>query len=67
MAKHNTYSCSFFLYKERVLFLEYVDSINKAIEWIDSKNIQWHYINIYERKTRLFVSRLYNPNNQIKR
>lgn len=60
--KKNDYSISFFNKAERVLFMEFVHDTKKAVEWINSKNKEWTHGNIYDRRERTFISRIYPDN-----
>ncbi len=60
--KKNDFSMTFYENQERVLFLEYVHSTDKAIEWIEKvacKN--WTHAMVYDRRTREKVNRIVNP------
>jgi len=62
--KKNKYSCSFFKKGEngkgqRVFFLQYVNSISKAINWVVHKNIEFDYVNVYDRRTKEYLTRYY--------
>ncbi len=45
----------------QVLYLQYVHNTEKAILWCKSNSISWDYANVYERRTRKFLERVYNP------
>lgn len=57
----NEFSITFYLEEERVLFLEYVNNTEKAIQWFESKGKHWSHCMIYNRKTRQKLERLINP------
>lgn len=62
--KKNSFSVSFYSHGQhgkgnRVLFLLYVNHVNKAIHWAFNNNIKFDYVNIYERRTRIFLGRYY--------
>lgn len=46
---------------KQVLFLKYVHDTDKAIVWVKSHSISWDYANIYNRRSRAFIERVYNP------
>lgn len=56
--QRNTLSASFWRDEKRVLFLEYVDKKEKAIQWVKMRGIQYDYVNFYNRKTREFIERI---------
>lgn len=58
----NDYSMTFYLHEEKRLFLEYVHDTQKAIEWVNSKNILWTHVMVYERRTRKKLDRIINQN-----
>lgn len=45
----------------QVLYLKFVHNTDKAITWCKSKGINWDYANVYDRRTRDFKERVYNP------
>jgi hypothetical protein len=57
--KKNDFSMSFYANKGRVLFIEYVHDTRVAIQWMEDKRIAWDYANVYERRSRKYVERLY--------
>lgn len=65
----NDFSMTFFLRDpdanstedKQVLYLQYVHDTQKAITWCKSMGITWDYANVYERRTRKFIERAYNP------
>ncbi len=60
--RKNDYSISFFKQTERVLFLEFVHDTKRAVQWINSKQIEWTHGNIYDRRKREFITRIYPDN-----
>lgn len=60
--KKNDYSITFFNEDEKRLFLEFVHSTEKAISWVRSQNINWTHANIYDRRSREFITRIYPDN-----
>jgi hypothetical protein len=58
--KKNDYSMTFYKGEEKRLFLEFVHSTDKAVEWVNNKGIEWTHAMIYERRTRLKVDRIIN-------
>lgn len=60
--KQNDYSISFFNGEQRVLFLEFVHDTSKAVEWVKGKRKEWTHANVYDRRSREFVTRIYPDN-----
>lgn len=60
--KKNDYSMTFYKNNDRVLFIEFVHDTEKAIKWVENKNLSWTHAMIYERRTREKVDRILNPN-----
>ncbi len=60
--KKNDYSISYFHGDVRVLFLEYVHDTKKSVQWVNSKQIRWTHANVYERRTRMYLFRIYPDN-----
>lgn len=58
--KKNDFSMTFYNGEERRLFLEYVHDTNKAIAWVNSRQIQWTHAMIYDRRTRQPLDRILN-------
>jgi hypothetical protein len=58
--KKNDYSMTFYDGEEKRLFLEFVHSTDKAIAWVNSKEIKWTHAMIYERRTRQKLDRIIN-------
>ena len=56
--KKNDFSMTFYKDDERTLFLEYVHNTNKAVAWVNSKNIPWSHYIIYDRRTRKKLDRV---------
>lgn len=56
--KKNDFSMTFYNGEVKRLFLEYVHNTNKAIDWVESKNIPWTHAMIYERRTRKKITRI---------
>lgn len=56
--KKNDYSMTFYNGEEKRLFLEFVHSTDKAIEWVNAKGICWTHAMIYNRRTREKVGRV---------
>lgn len=56
--KKNDYSMTFYNGEDKRLFLEFVHSTEKAIEWVNGKGIIWTHAMIYERRTREKVGRI---------
>lgn len=50
---------TFYNGEERRLFLEFVHNTEKVITWVNRKKIEWTHANIYERRTRIFLKRIY--------
>lgn len=59
--KKNDFSLSFYEMHESRLFMEFVHSTEKSIKWANDKGIVWQYVNIYNRRSREFIKREYNP------
>lgn len=60
IGKKNDYSMTFYNGSEQRLFLEFVHNTDKAIAWCQGKGISWTHANIYERRTRKFLKRIYS-------
>lgn len=56
--KQNDYSVSFYNGDKKRLFLEYVHDTDKALRWVATKQIQWTHANVYNRRTREFITQL---------
>jgi len=57
----NDFSMTFYNDEEKRLFLEFVHDTNKAIEWVNSKDISWTHAMVYNRRTREKIQRIINP------
>jgi len=55
----NDFSITFYNEEEKRLFLEFVHDTNKAIHWVNSKNIKWTHAMVYNRRTREKVDRIW--------
>ena len=62
--KKNDFSMTFYNGEERRLFLEYVHDTEKAINWANSKGIEWTHAMVYNRRTREKVDRIININSE---
>jgi hypothetical protein len=60
--RKNDYSISFFNEEEKVMFLEFVNDTKLAIKWVNEKGIIWTHGNVYNRRTREFLTRIYPDN-----
>ena len=49
---------TFYNGEEKRLFLEFVHDTNKAIQWVNQKDIEWTHVMVYNRRTREKVARL---------
>jgi hypothetical protein len=58
--KKNDYSMTFYNDEEKRLFLGFVHSTEKAIEWVNAKNIIWTHAMVYDRRTREKIMRIKN-------
>lgn len=58
--KKNDYSITFYNKEEKRLFLEFVHDTQKAIKWVESKDIEWTHAMVYDRRTREKLQRLIN-------
>ncbi len=56
--KKNDYSMTFYNGEDKRLFLEFVHSTEKAVEWVNAKQIIWTHAMIYDRRTREKVGRI---------
>ncbi|MCD8450442.1 hypothetical protein LNI98_12155 [Tenacibaculum dicentrarchi] len=56
--KKNDFSMTFYNREERTMFLEFVHNTNKAIIWINQKNIQWTHAMVYNRRTKEKLERI---------
>jgi hypothetical protein len=54
----NDFSMTFYNGEEKRLFLEFVHDTNKAIQWVNQKDIEWTHVMVYNRRTREKVARL---------
>jgi hypothetical protein len=67
--RKNDFSMTFFVrdpqrnrtQDHQTLYLQYVHDTDKALIWLRDKSIPWDYANIYHRRSREFISRIYNP------
>ena len=59
-SKKHSFSMSFFLAGNRVMFLEYVRDTDRAIKWVNDKNIDWDTVNIYDRISRGLLASVKN-------
>lgn len=60
----NDFSMTFYNGEEKRLFLEFVHDTNKAIQWVNAKQITWTHAMIYERRTRQKIERVINPDSE---
>lgn len=60
--RKNDYSITFFNKEEKVLHLGYVHDTRNAVQWVIDKKIEWTHGNIYDRRTREFITRIYPDN-----
>lgn len=59
----NKYSCVVYFPNGQKLFFKYVQNIYKLHLWLHSKNRgDYKYINVYNRKSKIFIVRYYNGN-----
>lgn len=56
----NDFSMTFYNGEEKRLFLEFVHDTQKAIQWVNSKDIKWTHAMIYDRRTRSKMDRIVN-------
>lgn len=54
----NDFSMTFYNGEEKRLFLEFVHDTNKAIQWVNQKDIEWTHVMVYNRRTREKVIRI---------
>ena len=57
--RKNDFSVTFYDGENRRLFMEYVHDTRKAVRWVESQKIKWTHGNVYERRTREFITRIY--------
>lgn len=68
MAK-KVYTCNVF-FKEKSGYYNSVDNPDKLAEYLDGKNTEWKYLNVYEKdklavnKCGLYLRRIYSKNYQ---
>jgi len=55
----NDYSCTVFLGSRKVNFMKYVGNCYTYASYLDSKNIKWSVMNVYNRRTGEFITRFY--------
>lgn len=60
--KKNDYAVTFFKEEEKVLHLGFVHDTKKAVQWVNSEGIIWTHGNVYDRRTREFITRIYPDN-----
>jgi hypothetical protein len=60
--KKNDYAATFYNKEEKVLHLGFVHDTQKAVKWVVEQGITWTHGNIYDRRTREFVTRIYPDN-----
>lgn len=58
--KKNDYSLTFFFYNTKTLHLHYVHNTEKATKWATEKGIKWTHANIYNRRSKIFLERVYS-------
>jgi len=59
--KKNDFSMTFYNGEKKRLFMEYVDDTTKMILWVNSKQIEWTHVMVYDRRTREKIDRIINP------
>jgi len=60
--KRNDYSVSVFLTNGKVMKKEYVQNLFSWAVWLEEHNVQWKYMNVYERRGipgQNFIARYY--------
>lgn len=60
--KKNDFSMTFYHHEKKRLFLEFVHNTEKAIKWVNDKQIVWSHCMVYERRTREKIERIINCN-----
>lgn len=58
----NDFSMTFYNEEEKRLFMEFVHDTNKAIQWVNSKGIEWTHVMVYNRRTREKIDRIVRKN-----
>lgn len=53
--KKNDYSITVFLNGEKRLFTQYVHSIYSYTQWLQKQSIEWDYILVYVRRSRVVL------------
>lgn len=56
----NDFSMTFYNGEEKRLFLEFVHDTQKAIQWVNTKDIKWTHAMLYNRRTREKIERIIN-------
>lgn len=59
--RKNDFSITFYNGDTRRLHLHFVHDTDRALKWAARKGIPWTHANVYNRRSRLFIKRLY-PN-----
>lgn len=60
MKNKNDYSAVAYQGSRRVNFMRYVHDVRRYVQWLAGRGIQWSVINVYDRRTREFVTRFYS-------
>lgn len=55
----NDYSVTVFNEKKVMLKLYYVHNLYTCFKWLNDKNIEWTYFNVYARRTGRYLGRIY--------
>ena len=58
--KKNDFSMTFYNQEEKRLFMEFVHNTEKAVKWVNAKNIPWTHAMVYNRRTREPITRIKN-------
>jgi hypothetical protein len=56
--KKNDFSMTFYGGEKKRLFMEYLHDTNKMINWVNSKQIEWTHVIVYDRRTREKIDRI---------
>lgn len=64
MDNKNDYSVTVYKFKDRMLYTKYVHNMYTYVQWLQKNNIEWTYLNIYERRTQKFISRFWKFDEQ---
>lgn len=60
MKHKNDYTAVAYLGSRKVNVMRYVHDVRRYAQWLASHGVQWSVINVYNRRTREFITRFYS-------